>query len=89
MSINHPKIARILTMDMTSDERRTFYAVEWQTENGGHYVDVYSTEDGRDLHALSMVEMGKKSVVIYDVIAPFHNDADDALDFVKQVRDIE
>jgi hypothetical protein len=68
------------TMDMTSDERHVFYAVEWLTDDGHHAVDVYHYEESRDSHAKGL---SKAKVVVYDIVCPFSAGQEEAEDFAR------
>ncbi|WP_059944220.1 hypothetical protein [Burkholderia territorii] len=86
MSLNNPNIPRLATLDFTSDETCTFYAVEWINAAGEWFIDVYRQEAGRDDHAVQLHSDGAKSVVIYDLIGPFNADIDEAGDFARDNR---
>lgn len=76
-------IERLETLDMPSDERRTFYALEWlNPKNGDKDVYVYSQEAERDRCAEHELRSGYK-VCIYDIVAHFNSDLTEAEDFAR------
>ncbi|PNW97323.1 MULTISPECIES: hypothetical protein [Burkholderia] len=86
MSLNHPKIPRLPSLDFTSDETRTFYAVEWINEKDEWSIDTHYQETSRDTKALQLFANGAKSVLIYDVIGPFNAGLDEAENFAFDNR---
>jgi hypothetical protein len=90
MSLNHPDIPRLNTIDLRSDETRIFYAIEGQYRDELPFVDLYTYEDTRDSAASSLAEKKDPGwkVVIYNVIAPWNMEEDNANDMVCQMREI-
>jgi len=79
------EIEQLPMLDMTSDETRIYYAVEWTNSLGERYVDVYAQPDSRDKHARHMADNPSSGmrVMVYDIRCPFNTDIDEAQDFAR------
>jgi hypothetical protein len=91
MPLNYPNITRLNTLDLCSDETRIFFAVEAQYRDELPFVDLYTYEDTRDSAAMTLAQKTDAGwkVVIYNVIAPWNMEEDNANDMVRQMREID
>ncbi|MFM0651986.1 hypothetical protein [Paraburkholderia sediminicola] len=77
------EIRQLEALDMTSDERVTYHATEWVSQEGKPCVDVWSQASAADRQANTIVQGGALAVARYAVIAHFNTDLGDAQDFAR------
>jgi hypothetical protein len=82
------EIKRLDTVDMTSQERKTFYALEYTQHIGGGYktddCDAYASKVSRDDAAHELAKrLDVSKVIVYDLIGDGYCDRGEAIRYVQ------
>lgn len=75
------QIKTLSAIDLVSDERRTWYVVEWMDSHDKGWNSVHHSADERT-EALSVIPTNAKEVIQYEILSPIHQSMEDIESYI-------
>lgn len=76
------KVKLLGDLDIVSDERRTWYVVEWKNENGDPECAVSDSVSER-AHIIASLDTAESDIVYYTILSLVNNDCLDVKEYVS------